>query len=52
MEKGPFRYVKVRGSALYRMAQAEAGLTDKDLTMAVADNIQMQDKEEERISKM
>ena len=39
MEKGPFRYVKVRGSALHRMAQADVGLTDKDLTMAVADNI-------------
>ena len=52
MKKGPLRYVKVRGSALHRMAQAETGLTDKDLTMAVADNLQMREKEEERISKM
>ena len=34
------------------MAQAETRLTDKDLTMAGADYIQMQDKEKERISKM
>ena len=34
------------------MAQAEGGLTDKDLTMAIADSIQMQEKDEERINKM
>ena len=49
---GTFKYAKMSGSALYRIAQAGASLIDTDLTMAMADSIQMQEEDEERINKM
>ena len=41
---GTFKYAKTSGSALYRIAQAGASLIDRDLTMAIADSMQLQEK--------
>ena len=47
-----FNYATVTGSALYKMAQAEAGLAETAWTTATVDQIQMQEKNDIRINKM